>query len=68
MGVTGSDLGSFVLGTDVLAGTKILNKKRRLLGSGRRISIVGRNNGDSQDFSVAKFLIHFKAGNEADLT
>ncbi len=64
MGQTGEGLGSFVLGTDVLAGDSVLNKKRRMTGSGRRLSLVGRNNGDGQDFSVAKFYAHFQVGDE----
>tara|TARA_Y100000310_G_scaffold345703_1_gene468511 strand:+ start:1410 stop:2990 length:1581 start_codon:yes stop_codon:yes gene_type:complete len=64
MGTTGATLGSFVFGTDKLAGQDLLNKKHRIVGSGRRFSIIGRNNGDSQDFSVSKFLLHFLPGNE----
>lgn len=64
MGTTGASLGSFVLGTDKLAGSTVLNKKKRITGSGRRISLIGRNSGDAQDFSVSKFLLHFSLGNE----
>jgi len=59
MGSTGADLGSFVLGTDKLGGDQILNKKRRITGSGRRFSIIGKNNGAAQDFSVSRFYLHF---------
>lgn len=63
MGTTGSTLGSFVLGTDKLAGAEVLNVKHDLrVGSGKRISLVGRQSGSGQDFSVAKFLIYFKRG------
>ena len=51
MGTTGASLGSFVLGTDKLAQTSVLNKKKRLVGSGRRLTLIGRNSGDGQDFS-----------------
>lgn len=64
MGTAGASLGSFVLGTDKLAGDVILNKKRRITGGGRRFSLVGRNNGDAQDFSVSKFYLHFLLGDE----
>lgn len=64
MGTTGATLGSFTLGTDALAGDQVLNKKRRITGGGRRLSIAGRNNGDSQDFSVSKFFLHFALGDE----
>lgn len=67
MGTNGATLGSFVLGTDKLSGASILNKKRRIVGSGRRISLVGRNNGAAQDFSVSKFLVHFTPGTDQDL-
>lgn len=64
MGTTGAALGSFVLGTDRLAGTQVLNRKKRITGSGRRISFVGRNSGDGQDFSIARFFLHFAVGDE----
>lgn len=58
MGVTGGALGSFILGTDSLAGSQILNRKRRIVGSGRRISLAGSNNGAGEDFSVGEFHLH----------
>ncbi len=64
MGSTGAALGSFVIGTDVLAGKAVLNKKRRVLGSGRRISFQGRNTGVGQDFSISKMLFHFTISDE----
>jgi len=64
MGEEGSTLGSFVLDTDLLAGDRVVNRKRRITGSGRRISLRGRNSGDGQDFSVAKFILHFRVGDE----
>jgi hypothetical protein len=64
LGSTGSTLGSFVLGTDVLAGSNLINKRRRLRGKGRRISLVGRNSGDGQDFSIAKFYLLFMRGSD----
>lgn len=62
MGSTGTALGTFVLGTSALGGRQVLNKKRKLTGRGRRISLIGRNNGAAQDFSVAKFYLHFTPG------
>ena len=64
MGTTGSALGSFVLGTDALAGDQVLNKKRRITGSGRRFSVVARNSGAGEDYSVAKFYLHFRPTDE----
>lgn len=64
MGVTGAILGAFVLGTDKLAGDQILNRKRRIVGSGRRLSLAGVNSGAGEDFSVAQFLLHCLIGDE----
>jgi len=64
MGTTGSTLGSFVLGTDKLAGDTVLNRKRRITGGGRRFSVVGRNSGDGEDFSVSKMYLHFIPSDE----
>jgi len=64
MGTSGSTLGSFVLDTDKLAGANLINKRRRIHGAGRRLSIVGRNSGDGQDFSIAKFYMLFTRGSD----
>lgn len=57
-------LGTFILGTDTLGSESVTNSKRRITGSGRRISIRGRSSGASENFSVAKFLLHFTLGGE----
>ena len=64
MGTSGSSLGAFVLGTDKLAGANLLNKRKRITGSGRRMSLVARNSGDGQDFSIAKFYLLFTRGSD----
>ena len=64
MGQTGGSLGSFTLDTDVLGGESILNKKRRITGSGRRISLTARNSGADEDYSVAKYFLHFRTTDE----
>lgn len=64
MGVAGGALGSFLLGTDILAGAQVLSRKRRITGGGRRFSLRGSNDGANQDFSAARFFLHFKPGNE----
>jgi hypothetical protein len=64
MGVSGAVLGSFVLGTDKLAGSQILNRKRRIVGSGRRLSLAGTNSGAGEDFSVGHFILHAQVGDE----
>jgi hypothetical protein len=63
-GTSGAALGSFVLGTDVLSGGQVLNKKRRIVGSGRRFSVVFKNSGVGQDFSIAKAYLHYKIDGE----
>lgn len=64
MGVTGSALGTFVLGTDKLASSQVLNKRKRITGGGRRFSIAGRASGAGQDFSIAEALLYYKVGDE----
>ncbi len=65
LGSSGASIGSFTLGTDVLGGGEVETKRRRLTGSGRRISLTGRNSGDSQNFSIARVFLHFTPGNQA---
>lgn len=64
MGVTGSPLGVFVLGTDVLGGGQLVNRKKRIVGSGRRIAIVGKNDTAAQDFALSRMLLHYTVGND----
>lgn len=64
LGVIGAALGSFVLGTDTLATNRIVNRKRRLLGSGRRLSLVGRNSTALEDFAIGQFFFHGLVGDE----
>jgi len=64
MGETGAALDSFILDTDVLGGDQVLNKKRRITGGGRRISLQGRNSVVGEDFSVAKMFLHFRVSDE----
>lgn len=64
MGVSGATLGTFVLGTDKLAGDQILNRKRRIVGSGRRFSISGTNSGAGEDYSIGHFYLHALVGDE----
>ncbi len=59
---TGSDaatLGNFIIGTDKLGGSQILNRKRRLKSGGRRISIGFRNSGNGENVSLSKAILHF---------
>lgn len=64
MGESGSTLGSFVLGTDKLAGANVISARRRIKGSGRRISLIGRNSADGEDFSIARMFLGFTRSND----
>ena len=64
MGEIQAGLGSFVIGTDVLAGQNPLNRKHRLLGSGRRLSLAISNNGAAEDFSIGRIFVHCIVGDE----
>ncbi len=64
MGVGGSTLGVFTLGTHKLAGDQVNNVKKRMTGSGRRVSFKGTNSGDGQDFSISDMYVHFKVADE----
>lgn len=58
----GDVLGSLVLGTGVLGGTIVNNTRKRIVGSGKRLSLVGRQFEAGSDFSAAEFIVAFKAG------
>ena len=64
MGSSGASLGSFILDTDTLGGDAVLNRKRRIVGSGRRLSLAVRNAGSGEDFSLIRFYLHFTLGDE----
>jgi hypothetical protein len=66
MGSSGVALGTFEIGVDRLAQDQLLNRKKRLMGSGRRLSLKGKNSGVSQDFSASKFFVHFKVNDERE--
>jgi hypothetical protein len=64
LGSTGASIGSFILGTDLLGGGEVETKRKRITGSGRRIALIGRNSGDSENFSIARAFLHFTPGNQ----
>jgi len=64
MGYTGAKLGTFELGRDVLSGADILNKKQRITGSGKRFSLVARNDSANEEFNISKFLLYLVPGDE----
>ena len=39
--------------------TSVLNIKRRITGSGKRFSLIAKNNGAGESFSISKFLLYF---------
>ena len=58
-------LGSFIIGTDVLGGGGLLpSQRRRLVGSGRTLSLRFSNNGLSEDFSIYKAYVGFQPSDE----
>ncbi len=61
-GFGGAALGSFILGTSRLGGDFLMNKRRRLRGSSRRISFVGRMNESGADFSVSQLILGCTTG------
>tara|TARA_R100001530_G_scaffold2960_4_gene4639 strand:+ start:927 stop:2873 length:1947 start_codon:yes stop_codon:yes gene_type:complete len=64
MGYSGVGLGSFTLGTDVLGGADVLNRKKRITGGGKRFSLLARNDTNAQDFNISKFLLYIIPGDE----
>ena len=64
MGHTGASLGDFELDTDVLTGSQVLSKKKRITGGGRRFSVIFRNSGAGEDFALAGAYLHFTMGDE----
>lgn len=64
MGVTGGTIGSFTLGTDSLGNDQVSRRKARLVGSGTRIQLAGRNSNPGEDFNVYQAFIHFRPSDE----
>jgi hypothetical protein len=64
MGSSGSALGVGMLGSMVLGASAALNRKRRIVGGGRRLSLNCFNSGVGQDFAVSRFILHFQVGDE----
>lgn len=64
MGISGGVLGTFILGTDILAGGNVKSARKRIVGDCRRIRLVGYNSGLNQDFSISNILVGYTLGNE----
>lgn len=60
----GAPLGQFELDTDTLGSTEVRSIRKRIAGSGRRIKIIGSNEGDGQDILVSDFYLSFVVGDE----
>lgn len=54
----GAALGSFILGTSILGGREVKNKKIRIAGVGERIAIKGYNSTNGQDFAISEVIVH----------
>ncbi len=61
----GVALGTFVLGVDALGSAGIMSiRRRKMLGSGRMLSLRFYNNEVNGDFAISHCYIRFKVGNE----
>ena len=61
-GESGAALGSFVLGLDSLGGESLINSRKRLRGSSRRLSLVGYQNEPGEKFTLSQLQIGFTPG------
>lgn len=64
MGSAGAGLGTFTLGVDALSSDVVRSDRRRIAGSGRRLRLIGYNEGLNQDVAVAEFWLSFKVADE----
>jgi hypothetical protein len=61
-GESGAALGSFVIGQDQLGGDTLLNTRKRLRGSSRRLSLIGRQDGEDEKFTLSQLTIGLTPG------
>lgn len=61
-GESGAALGSFVIGQDALGGDNLLNTRKRLRGSSRRLSLVGRQSGNDEKFTLSQLTVGLTPG------
>lgn len=66
LATVGTPLGTFTLGTHALAGTRISRKRRRMVGSGKYLSLLGKNGTAGEGFAVIKMYAYFKRGGESE--
>lgn len=61
-GTTGAALGSFVIGEDALGGDTLINTRKRLRGSSRRLSLIGRQSGPDEKFTLSQLSVGLTPG------
>jgi len=61
-GESGAALGSFVIGQDALGGESLLNTRKRLRGSSRRLSLIGRQNEPDEKFILSQLSVGLVPG------
>lgn len=66
LATAGTPLGTFTLGTHTLGGNRISRKRRRMVGSGKYLSVLGKNGVAGESFSVVKMYAYFKRGGESE--
>ncbi len=64
---TAAVLGTFVLGTDVLGARSYVSVRRRVIGSGKRVSFVFRSPNLDSDFNVAQAYFSFGVADERNI-
>jgi hypothetical protein len=64
IGSEGNVLGNFKLGVDALAGAGIVNVRRKLKGSGRRLKLILENNILNDELRIAEVKVTFGTGDE----
>lgn len=67
LGAAQVGLGNFTLGSSPLAGSAVLAGRKRMVGGGKRVSLVGNLSGPAQDYSLSKFIFYFTVGGESDV-
>lgn len=66
LGVNSSTLGSFTLDTDALGIVATSSIRQRVVGSGKRIAIIGNMSAPGSDYSVSKLIVSFSIAGESD--
>lgn len=64
MGLGLAALGTFTLDTDTLGSNRLVSRRKKIYGSGKRLSLLFTNSGDEEDFSVDRATVSFTVGAE----